>query len=114
MVQPQRTLVFSPYLELYDLVDFSFIYEELVNKYCPDNGRTAIEPIRMFKYLLLKIIDTLSDIDVVERSRYDMSYKYFMGMAPEEAIIDPSSLTKFRKNSTLLDLLIGKTVWNCR
>jgi hypothetical protein len=35
-------------------------------------------------------------------------------MAPEENIIDPSSLTKFRKlrlnDSTLLDMLIGKTV----
>jgi transposase len=121
-------LVLSPYLDIYDLVipkdhllrkindlvDFSFIYEELASKYCPDNGRIAIDPIRMFKYLLLKVIDTLSDIDVVERSRYDMSYKYFLGMAPEEDIIDPSSLTKFRKqrlkDSTLLDMLIGKTV----
>jgi len=128
MLQSQRSMVLSPYMDIYDLVipsdhllrkindlvDFSFIYKELVNNYCPDNGRNAIDPIRMFKYLLLKVIDTLSDIDVVERSRYDMSYKYFLGMAPEEDIIDPSSLTKFRKlrlkDSTLLDMLIGKTV----
>jgi len=68
----------------------------------------------MFKYLLLKTIDTLSDIDVVERSRYDLSYKYFLGMAPEDSVINPSSLTKFRKlrlkDSNLLDLLISKTV----
>lgn len=35
-------------------------------------------------------------------------------MAPEEAVIDPSSLTKFRKlrlpDEGLLDMLIGKTV----
>ena len=35
-------------------------------------------------------------------------------MAPEEAVIDPSSLTKFRKlrlkDVNLLDLLINKTV----
>ena len=128
MVQAQRTMALSPYTAIYDmvipadhrlrkindLVDFSFVYEELAGKYCPDNGRIAIDPIRMFKYLLLKVMDTLSDIDVVERSRYDMSYKYFLGMAPEDPVIDPSSLTKFRKlrlkDSSMLDLLINKTV----
>jgi transposase len=80
-----------------DLVDFSFVYDELKDKYCPDNGRNAIDPIRMFKYLLLKSIYDLSDIDLVERSKYDMSFKYFFNMAPEEPVIESSSLTKFRK-----------------
>jgi hypothetical protein len=61
-----------------DLLDFSFIHEELQRKYCLDNGRLAQSPIRLFKYLLLKSIYTLSDVDVVERSRYDMSFKYFL------------------------------------
>jgi transposase len=97
-----------------DLIDFTFIYEELVSKYCPNNGRTAESPVRMFKYLLLKTIYTVSDIDVVERSRYDMSFKYFLEMSPEEDVIDASSLTKFRKlrlkDADLLNLLVNKTV----
>ena len=80
-----------------ELIDFSFVYEELVNKYCVDNGRMAESPVRMFKYLLLKTIYTISDVDVVERSQYDMSFKYFSEMTPEEDEINPSSLTKFRK-----------------
>ena len=91
-----------------------FVYDELKNKYCLDNGRNAVSPIRMFKYLLLKAIFELSDIDVVERSKYDMSFKYFLDMAPEDSVIDPSSLTKFRRlrlqDVNLLDLLIQKTV----
>jgi transposase len=59
-----------------DLIDFSFIYDELLNKYCTTNGRMAESPVRMFKYLLLKTIYTVSDVDVVERSQYDMSFKY--------------------------------------
>ena len=128
MIQKQQSLIFSPYMEIYDLVvpkdnmlrkinelvDFSFVYEELRDKYCLDNGRNAIDPIRMFKYLLLKSIYDLSDVDIVERSRYDMSFKYFLDMAPEDAVIDPSSLTKFRKlrlkDMNLLDMLINKTV----
>lgn len=128
MVLQQQKLQLSTYSGLFDLIvpkenllrkineliDFSFIYDELVNKYCPNNGRTAESPIRMFKYLLLKTIYVLSDVDVVERSRYDMSFKYFLEMSPEEDVINPSSLTKFRKlrlkDTDLLNLLINKTV----
>ena len=128
MIDQQQKLVLSPYIEIYELVipkdnilrqikelvDFGFIYNELLDKYCLDNGRNAISPIRMFKYLLLKAIYDLSDVDVVERSRYDMSFKYFLDMAPEEEVINPSSLTKFRKlrlkDMNLLDMLIAKTV----
>lgn len=98
MLSQQQELPLSEYSSLYDivvpqdnllrrindLVDFTFVYQELANKYCKDNGRTAESPIRMFKYLLLKTIYDISDVDVVERSRYDMSFKYFLGMAPEE------------------------------
>lgn len=128
MLVQQQTMQFSAFSGLYalvvpkdnllrkinDLIDFTFIYEELVSKYCPNNGRTAESPVRMFKYLLLKTIYTVSDIDVVERSRYDMSFKYFLEMSPEEDVIDASSLTKFRKlrlkDADLLNLLVNKTV----
>ena len=98
-----------------ELVDFSFIHNELMDKYCHDNGRMAESPVVMFKYLLLKTIYDISDVDVVERSRYDMSFKYFLGMSPENTnLINPSSLCKFRKlrlkDKDLLNLLIGKTV----
>ena len=128
MLTPQQNLPLSNYSDLYDivvpkdhllrqindLIDFSFVYDELVSKYAKDKGRRAECPIRLFKYLLLKVIYDLSDVDIVQHSRYDMSYKYFLGMVPEEEVIDPSTLTKFRKlrlkDLELLDLLIGKTV----
>lgn len=91
MISDQQSLNLSPFMAIYDLVvpkdnmlrqinelvDFSFILEELRDKYCLDNGRNAVPPIRLFKYLLLKTIFDLSDVDVVERSKYDMSFKYF-------------------------------------
>ncbi len=128
MISNQESFTLSPFMALYDiivpkdnmlrqineLVDFTFVLEELKNKYCLDNGRNAVPPIRMFKYLLLKSFFDLSDVDVVERSKYDMSFKYFLDMAPEESVINPSSLTKFRKlrltDIEILDMLIQKTV----
>lgn len=128
MLAQQQRLPLSSYSELYDiiipednilrrfneLIDFSFVYDELSTKYCHNNGRNAESPIRMFKYLLLKAIYNVSDVDLVERSRVDMSFKYFLDMSPESDVINPSSLTKFRKlrlkDTDLLNLLIGKTV----
>lgn len=128
MLSQQQSLGLSEYSSLYDLIvpqsnllrkindliDFSFIYEELLSKYSSDQGRVAESPVKLFKYLLLKVIYTLSDVDVVERSRYDMSFKYFLEMLPEQGVINPSTLTKFRrqrlKDTNLLDLLINKTV----
>lgn len=129
MLPTQGSIQFSGYTDLYDIVvpqdhelrklnalceNFDFIYEELKDKYCLDNGRMAEDPRMLFKYLLLKVIDNLSDVDVVAHSRYDMSYKWFLGLAPESDVIDPSTLCKFRKqrlsDGGLLDKLIGKSV----
>lgn len=128
MLERQLSMNLSKYAGLYDaiipedhllrqlngLVDFSFVYDELKDKYCHDNGRNAVHPVRMFKYLLLKTIYKLSDVDLVDRARVDMSFKYFLEMAPEDEVIDASLLTHFRrkrlKDENLLDLLIGKTV----
>jgi len=101
--------------QINDLVDFSFVYDELMVNYSLSMGRGAINPIMLFKYLILKVIYELSDEDVVERALYDMSFKYFLNLAPEETnLINSSTLTKFRKlrikDMNLLDLLINKTV----
>jgi transposase len=128
MLDYNSKLKLSAYADLYDvvvpkdnkfrkideLIDFSFVFDELKDKYCSDNGRKAVDPIILFKYLMIKVIDEWSDVDVVEHSMYDMSYKRFLGLNPEDGVIDPSLLTKFRRNRLkdveLLDLLIGKTV----
>ncbi|MCL2026138.1 MAG: transposase, partial [Leptospirales bacterium] len=73
--------------QMNDLVDFSFVFDELKDKYCLDNGRNAEDPVRMFKYLLLKCMYRMSDNDLVERSMYDMSFKYFLNYRPEDSVI---------------------------
>ncbi|MCT2909946.1 IS5/IS1182 family transposase, partial [Schleiferilactobacillus harbinensis] len=95
-----------------ELVDFSFVYDELAAKYCPDFGRVAIDPIQMFKYVFLKARYNLSDRDLVERARTDMAFKFFLGLAPEDDVIHPSLLSKFRRqrlqDANLLNILLSK------
>ena len=127
----QLELNFSKYSELYnivikpnnfwkqlnDMVDFSFVYEELKDKYSSTMGRTCEDIIRMFKYLLLKSYFKLSDRGLVERTETDLLFKYFLDYDPEETkLINPSLLTVFRRErlkdgeENLMDKLINKTV----
>ena len=127
----QLELNFSKYFELYDIVikpdnfwkqlndmvDFSFVYEELKDKYSSTMGRTCEDIVRMFKYLLLKSYFKLSDRGLVERTETDLLFKYFLGYDPEETkLINPSLLTVFRRErlkdgeDNLMDKLINKTV----
>ena len=89
--QKQLELNISPYIELYnilisednfwrqlnDMIDFSFVYEILKNKYSSTMGRNAEDVTRMFKYLLLKSYFKLSDRGLIERTKTDMLFKYF-------------------------------------
>ena len=127
----QLEMSFSNYIELYDLlidkdnfwrqlndmIDFSFVYDYLKDKYSSTMGRNAEDIIRMFKFLLLKSYYKLSDRGLVERTKTDMLFKYFLGYNPEDIkLIDPSLLTVFRrerlndKEENLMDKLIAKTV----
>ena len=128
MLPDQTSLPLSAYSELYDklisptnrlrqikdLVDFSFVYRTPVPCYSHVNGRVTVNPILAFKYLLLKVIFDLSDVDVVDHSRYDLSFKYFLDLSPEADVINPSTLSRFRrqrlKDRFPLELLVGQTV----
>ena len=122
---------FSKHTELYDIlieqdnfwrqlnemVDFSFVVDMLKDKYSSTMGRTSEDVIRMFKYLLLKTYHKLSDRGLIERTKTDLLFKYFLGYDPEETkLIDASLLTVFRRerlkdnDENLMDQLIAKTV----
>ena len=115
----QLKLSLSPYQEIYDAVipanhllrkikeniDFSFVNPMLRKQYCENFGRPAKEPEMMFKLLFLKKLFDLSDETLISSAQTDMAYKFFLDLEPEAKMIDPSLLTKFRKNRITEDIL---------
>jgi transposase len=115
----QAKLSLSPYQGLYDIVvpkdnllrrikeniDFSFVNPMLRKQYCEKYGRPAKEPEMMFKLMFLKKVYDLSDERLINSAQTDMAYKYFLGLEPEDEMIDPSLLTKFRKTRITEDIL---------
>ena len=128
MLGDYRQTRLSEYARIYDIliprdhifrrmneeIDFSFVRKELEDKYSAGMGRSAEDPVRMFKYLMLKAMHPASDEDLVKRAYTDMSYKFFLGLNPEDEVIDPSLLSKFRRQRLqdvdLLSILISKSV----
>jgi transposase len=112
-------LSLSPYQGLYDVVvpkdnllrrikeniDFSFVNPLLRKQYCEHFGRPAKEPEMMFKLMFLKKVYDLSDERLISSAQTDMAYKYFLDLDPEDEMIDPSLLTKFRKTRITEDIL---------
>lgn len=115
----QIKLSFSPYQGLYDIVvpknhllrkikeniDFSFVNPMLRKQYCENFGRPAKEPEMLFKLMFLKKLYDLSDERLINSAQTDMAYKYFLDLEPEDEMIDPSLLTKFRKTRITEDVL---------
>ena len=115
----QITMDLSPYQGLYeaiiprdhilrklkDNIDFSFVNPMLRKQYCERFGRPAKELEMMFKLLFLKKLYDLSDERLISSAQTDMAYKYFLGLSPEDKMIDPSLLTKFRKTRITEEIL---------
>ena len=91
--------------KLKDNIDFSFVNPMLRKQYCEHFGRPAKEPEMMFKLLFLKKLYDLSDERLISSAQTDMAYKYFLGLSPEDKMIDPSLLTKFRKTRITEEIL---------
>ncbi|MCL2313241.1 MAG: IS1182 family transposase [Firmicutes bacterium] len=100
--------------KLNEQVDFSFVNKLVEKEYCEKLGRPAKEPEMMYKLLFLQIKDLLSDREVVEKAKVDMSYKYFLGLNPEDEVVSYSLLSVFRntkiKDETILEEMLQETV----
>lgn len=79
-------------------VDFSFINDLVKDSYCIFYGRPANEPELLFRLLFLQFLYNLSDERVIEDSQYNLAYKWFLGLNPEDVLPDPSQLSRFRRH----------------
>lgn len=111
MLSENKQMNFTYYTPLYDelipkdhffrqvkeIIDFSYANDLLKESYCEKFGRPAREPEFMLKLFFLQRLKNLSDRKVVEEASYNLVYKFFLDLSPEEKICDPSLLSKFRR-----------------
>ena len=100
--------------KLKENIDFSFVNKLVEKEYSQELGRPAKEPEMMYKLLFLQTKDLLSDREVTERAKTDMSYKFFLDLNPEDDVPSYSLLSVFRntkiKDEAILEEMLKETV----
>ncbi len=79
-------------------IDFSFIYEKTKGLYCPDNGRPAIDPIKLFKILFIGYLFGIrSERQIIQEIQVNVAYRWFLGYNLTDKIPDASTISQNRR-----------------
>jgi transposase len=79
-------------------VDFSFIPERVKPLYCEDNGRPALDPVVLFKLLLLGYLyGVRSERQLMREVEVNVAYRWFLGLKLGDKVPDASTLSQNRR-----------------
>ena len=79
-------------------VDFSFIYDEVRELYCANNGRPGIDPVVLVKYLLVGYLYGIeSERRIEQEIQVNMAYRWFLGLDIDERVPDHSTISQNRR-----------------
>ena len=62
-------------------IDFTFIYDEVKDLYCDNNGRPSIDPIILFKLVFIQALDGIKSMrQTCKKIKVDAEYRWFLGI----------------------------------
>ena len=77
-------------------IDFTFIYEEVKDLYCEDNGRPSIDPVVLFKLVFIQALDGIKSMrQTCKKIKVDAEYRWFLGIPFG---VDTPHFSTFSKN----------------
>ncbi len=80
------------------VVDFSFIHARVKHLYCENNGRPALEPVVLFKLLLLGYLyGVRSERQLMREVEVNVAYRWFLGLKLRDKVPDASTLSQNRR-----------------
>jgi len=78
-------------------INFEFIRDEVSHLYCHDNGRPAIDPVVLFKMMLLGYLFGIpSERRLVQEIQVNVAYRWFLRMGLTDKVPDASTLSQNR------------------
>lgn len=79
-------------------IDLEFIRERVAHLYCPDNGRPALDPVLLFKLLLLGYLFGIrSERQLIREVQVNVAYRWFLGLRLTDKVPDASTLSQNRR-----------------
>lgn len=78
-------------------IDFEFIRAEVADLYCKDNGRPAIDPVMLFKIMLLGyLFGVPSERRLMQEIEVNVAYRWFLRLSLTDKVPDASTLSQNR------------------
>lgn len=79
-------------------IDFEFIRDRVKELYCLDNGRPAIDPVVLFKMLVIGYLFGIrSERQLVRDIEVNNAYRWFLGLGLRDAVPDASTISQNRR-----------------
>lgn len=68
-------------------IDFNKIYDLVENLYCEDNGRPSIDPIVLFKIVLIQHIFAIPSLRrTIDEVNFNIAYRWFIGYSLNKTV----------------------------
>lgn len=78
------------------IIDFGFVRSEVQDCYSERMGRSAMDPVLMFKLEFLEYQYDLSDREVIAEAQVNVAYRYFLDLSVSSPLPVASLLSQFR------------------
>ncbi len=76
-------------------VDFEFIRDRVAHLYCPDNGRPALDPVLLFKMLLIGyLFGVRSERQLMREIQVNVAYRWILWLRLTDKVPDASTITR--------------------
>ena len=100
------------------LIDFSFIYDEMVDSYCSNNGRPSVDPVILVKYILIGFLYGIpSERRIEQEICVNMAYRWFLGLDITDKVPNHSTISQNRRRrfngKDIFRKLFEKVVQQC-
>lgn len=98
---------------------FDFIRDETAPLYCADNGRPALDPVRLFKMLFIgDLFGIRSERQLVREIQVNVAYRWFLGMRLTDKVVDASTFSQNRRRrfagtdieQTIFDAIVEQAI----
>ena len=94
-------------------IDFTFIYDEVRDLYCENNGRPSIDPIVLFKLVFIQALDGIKSMrKTCEKIKVDAEYRWFLGIpfgqdTPHFSTFSKNYERRFKGTNTFENIFIN-------
>lgn len=79
-------------------IQFDFIYDQVRDRYCANNGRPALDPVMLFKMLFVGYLFGIrSERQLMREIQVNVAYRWFLGLSLTDAVPDASTISQNRR-----------------